>query len=252
MDTTALFKLGYGLYVIGTELDGAAAGCTANTVMQITSEPAQIAVGLNKNNYTNEMIQKSGKLTVSILDKTADMNLIGNFGFQSSRTADKFANSGQALVKDAFQVPYLAEHTSAVLSAKVVNTLDCGTHTLFLCELTDAQVLSKEEPMTYAYYHSDVKTKKAPVAAGSGEKWQCTVCGYVHEGALSDDFVCPVCKQPASVFVKLEAAEKQEPAEQQAEKWQCTVCGYIHDGAVDDDFICPICKQGKAAFVKKA
>ena len=85
MDTTALFKLGYGLYVIGTELDGAAAGCTANTVMQITSEPAQIAVGLNKNNYTNEMIQKSGKLTVSILGKTADMNLIGNFGFQSSR-----------------------------------------------------------------------------------------------------------------------------------------------------------------------
>lgn len=202
MDTTALFKLGYGLYVIGTEWDGATAGCTANTVVQITSDPAQIAVGLNKNNYTNEMIQKSGKLTVSILDKTADMNLIGNFGFQSSRTADKFANSGQALVKDAAQVPYLAEHTSAVLSAKVVQQLDCGTHTLFLCELTDAQVLSKEEPMTYAYYHSDVKKKKAP-AAGGGEKWQCSVCGYVHEGPLPDDFVCPVCKQPASAFKKL-------------------------------------------------
>lgn len=250
MDTKALFKLGYGLYVIGTELDGATAGCTANTVVQITGDPAQIAVGLNKNNYTNEMIQKSGKLTVSILDKTANMDLIANFGFQSSRTADKFHTSGQPFVTDAWQVPYLAEHTSAVLSAKVVNTMDCGTHTLFLCELTDAQILSKEEPMTYAYYHSDVKNKKAPAASAGGEKWQCSVCGYIHEGPLPDDFVCPVCKQPAKAFVKLEepaAAPKQEAAE---EKWQCTVCGHIQHGALPDDFVCPICKQSKAAFVK--
>ena len=250
MDTKALFKLGYGLYVIGTESDGATAGCTANTVVQITGDPAQIAVGLNKNNYTNEMIQKSGKLTVSILDKTANMDLIANFGFQSSRTADKFHNSGQPFVTDAWQVPYLAEHTSAVLSAKVVNTMDCGTHTLFLCELTDAQILSKEEPMTYAYYHSDVKNKKAPAASAGGEKWQCSVCGYIHEGPLPDDFVCPVCKQPAKAFVKLEepaAAPKQEAAE---EKWQCTVCGHIQHGALPDDFVCPICKQSKAAFVK--
>lgn len=250
MDTKALFKLGYGLYVIGTESDGATAGCTANTVVQITGDPAQIAVGLNKNNYTNEMIQKSGKLTVSILDKTANMDLIANFGFQSSRTADKFHTSGQPFVTDAWQVPYLAEHTSAVLSAKVVNTMDCGTHTLFLCELTDAQILSKEEPMTYAYYHSDVKNKKAPAASAGGEKWQCSVCGYIHEGPLPDDFVCPVCKQPAKAFVKLEepaAAPKQEAAE---EKWQCTVCGHIQHGALPDDFVCPICKQSKAAFVK--
>lgn len=240
MDTKALFKLGYGLYVIGTESDGATAGCTANTVVQITGDPAQIAVGLNKNNYTNEMIQKSGKLTVSILDKTANMDLIANFGFQSSRTADKFHTSGQPFVTDAWQVPYLAEHTSAVLSAKVVNTMDCGTHTLFLCELTDAQVLSKEEPMTYAYYHSDVKNKKAAAPAG-GEAWKCSVCGYVHQGAMTADFVCPVCKQPASVFEKQEAVE---------EKWQCTVCGHIQHGALPDDFVCPICKQSKAAFVK--
>lgn len=117
MDTTALFKLGYGLYVIGTELDGQYAGCTANTVVQITSDPVQIAVGLNKANYTNEMIHKSGKLTVSILDKTAEMDVIANFGFQSSRTADKFHTSGQPFVTDVQQVPYLSEHTSAVLSA---------------------------------------------------------------------------------------------------------------------------------------
>ena len=247
MDTTALFKLGYGLYVIGTELDGATAGCTANTVMQITSDPAQIAVGLNKNNYTNEMIQKSGKLTVSILSKTADMDLIANFGFQSSRTADKFATSGQALVTDQQQVPYLAAHTSGVLSAKVVNTMDCGTHTLFLCELVDAQVLSAEEPMTYAYYHSDVKTRKnAAPTAGNGERWRCSVCGYIHEGPISDDYQCPVCKQPAVVFVKL-----QEEAVQDEETWQCTVCGHVHHGDMPDDFVCPICKQGKAAFVKK-
>lgn len=247
MDTTALFKLGYGLYVIGTELNGKTAGCTANTVAQITSDPAQIVVGLNKNNYTNEMIQKSGKLTVSILSKTADMNLVANFGFQSSKTADKFASSGQPLVVDEQQVPYLAEHTSAVLSAKVVNSMDCGTHTLFLCEVADAKVLSKEEPMTYAFYHSDVKPQKAP--ATTGERWQCSVCGYIHEGPLPEDFICPVCKQPANVFVKLD-----EPAKINAEseeEWQCSVCGHIHHGALPDDFICPVCKQGKAAFVKK-
>lgn len=202
MDTKALFQLSYGLYVIGTEFEGSKAGCTANTVAQITNDPAQIAVGLNKNNYTNEMIHKSGKLTVSILSKTANMDLIANFGFQSSRDADKFATSGQPLVVDGQQVPYLAEHTVAVLSAKVVNTMDCGTHTLFLCELTDAKVLSQEEPMTYAYYHSDVKKQKAPAAGG--EQWKCSVCGHIHQGPLTDDFVCPICKQPASVFVKIE------------------------------------------------
>ena len=201
MDTAALFKLGYGLYVIGTELDGKTAGCTANTVVQITGSPAQIAVGLNKDNYTNELIQKSGKLTVSVLSKTANMDLIANFGCQSSRTADKFHTSVQDFVTDGAGVPYLAKHTSAVLSAKVVNKMDCGTHTLFLCELTDAQVLSQEEPMSYAYYHSDVKPKKA-AAVSTGEQWKCSVCGYVHQGPLPDDFVCPVCKQPASVFVK--------------------------------------------------
>ena len=205
MDTKALFQLSYGLYVISTEFEGAAAGCTANTVVQITGDPVQIAVGLNKNNYTNEMIQKSGKLAVSILSKTADMDLIANFGFQSSRDADKFASSGQPVVTDSQQVPYLAEHTTGVLSAKVVNTVDCGTHTLFICELADAQVLSKEEPMTYAYYHSDVKKQKAPAPkAAAGEQWRCSVCGYIHEGPLTDDFTCPICKQPASVFVKVE------------------------------------------------
>ncbi len=243
MDTKALFKLGYGLYVIGTELDGQLAGCTANTVVQITGDPAQIAVGLNKANYTNELIHKSGKLTVSILDKTADMDLIANFGFQSSRTADKFHTSGQPFVTDAFQVPYLAEHTSAVLSAKVVNTMDCGTHTLFLCELTDAQVLSKEEPMTYAYYHSDVKNKKKADAAAPAEQWRCSVCGHVHDGALTDDFVCPVCKQPAKVFVKVEPEVK--------ETWKCSICGYVHEGAMTDDFTCPVCKQPASVFEKQ-
>ena len=243
MDTKALFKLGYGLYVIGTELDGKTAGCTANTVVQITGDPVQIAVGLNKANYTSEMIHKSGKLTVSILDKSAEMDLIANFGFQSSRTADKFHTSGQPFVTDAWQVPYLAEHTSAVLSAKVVNTMDCGTHTLFLCEVTDAQILSKEEPMTYAYYHSDVKNKKKPAEAAPVEQWKCSICGHVHEGPLPEDFVCPVCKQPAKVFVKVEPEVK--------ESWKCSICGHVHEGALPEDFVCPICKQPAKVFVKQ-
>ena len=243
MDTKALFKLGYGLYVIGTELDGQLAGCTANTVVQITSDPLQIAVGLNKANYTNEMIHKSGKLTVSILDKTAEMDLIANFGFQSSRTADKFHTSGQPFVADQFQVPYLAEHTSAVLSAKVINTMDCGTHTLFLCEVTDAQVLSSEEPMSYAYYHSDVKNRKKSAEAAPAEQWKCSICGHVHEGPMSEDFVCPLCKQPAKVFVKVEPEVK--------ESWKCSICGHVHEGALPEDFVCPLCKQPAKVFVKQ-
>ena len=110
MDTKALFQLSYGLYVISTEFEGAAAGCTANTVVQITGDPVQIAVGLNKNNYTNEMIQKSGKLAVSILSKTPDMDLIANFGFQRSRDADKFASSGQPVVTASQQVDVHKRH----------------------------------------------------------------------------------------------------------------------------------------------
>lgn len=241
MDTKALFQLGYGLYVIGTEFEGTLAGCTANTVAQITSNPVQIAVGLNKDNYTNELIHKSGKLTVSILDKTADMNLIANFGFQSSRTADKFHTSHQPFVTDIQQVPYLAEHTSAVLSAKVVNKMDCGTHTLFLCEVVDAQMLSQEAPMTYAYYHSDVKNSKKAETNSSTEQWKCSVCGYIHEGTLLEDFQCPVCKQPASVFTKVEIT---------VEQWKCSVCGYVHEDSLPENFQCPICKQPANVFEK--
>jgi flavin reductase (DIM6/NTAB) family NADH-FMN oxidoreductase RutF len=242
MDVTALFKLGYGLYVIGTEVDGQLSGCTANSVMQITSDPVQIVVGLIKANYTNEMIHKSGKLTVSILDQSAEMDLIANFGFQSSRTADKFHTSGQPFVVDGQQVPYLSEHTSAVLSAKVVNTVDCGTHTLFLCEVVDAQVLSKEEPMSYAYYHSDVKNKKKAESAAPAEQWKCSICGHVHDGALPEDFVCPLCKQPAKVFQKVEAPK---------ESWKCSICGHVHEGPLPEDFVCPLCKQPAKVFVKQ-
>ena len=242
MDVTALFKLGYGLYVIGTEVDGQLSGCTANSVMQITSDPVQIVVGLNKANYTNEMIHKSGKLTVSILDKSAEMDLIANFGFLCSRTADKFHTSGQPFVVDGQQVPYLSEHTSAVLSAKVVNTVDCGTHTLFLCEVVDAQVLSKEEPMSYAYYHSDVKNKKKAESAAPAEQWKCSICGHVHDGALPEDFVCPLCKQPAKVFQKVEAPK---------ESWKCSICGHVHEGPLPEDFVCPLCKQPAKVFVKQ-
>ena len=211
-------------------------------VLQITSDPVQIVVGLNKANYTNEMIHKSGKLTVSILDKSAEMDLIANFGFQSSRTADKFHTSGQPFVVDGQQVPYLSEHTSAVLSAKVVNTVDCGTHTLFLCEVVDAQVLSKEEPMSYAYYHSDVKNKKKAESAAPAEQWKCSICGHVHDGALPEDFVCPLCKQPAKVFQKVEAPK---------ESWKCSICGHVHEGPLPEDFVCPLCKQPAKVFVKQ-
>lgn len=209
MDQKAFFSLSYGLYLLSTCYEGKACGCVVNTVAQVTSAPAQLSVAVNKDNYTEQMIEKSGVFTAVVLTEAADMNLIAAFGFQSSKDADKFANFPTAI--DQNGVKYVTEHVAARFTCRVVEHLDVGTHVIFIGQVEDAQVLDTSVPvMTYSYYHQVKKgttPKNAPSYQAEKPKkvgWQCPICGYIYEGEiLPEGFVCPICGQPGSVFVKV-------------------------------------------------
>lgn len=208
----AFHKLSYGVYIIST-LDGERpTGCTANSAMQITSEPATIAISINHNNYTNSCIQKTGKFAISILAEDSAPDIIGTFGFQSGKNADKFASVAHRMVCG---LP-VVEDACAYIVCEVIDKMETETHTVFLGKVLDSDMLKKSNSMTYAYYHSVIKgksPKNAPTYIKEEEtpsaeaKYVCSVCGYVYEGEtpfedLPDDWKCPICKQPKSVFKK--------------------------------------------------
>lgn len=208
----AFHKLSYGVYIIST-LDGERPiGCTANSAMQITSEPATIAISINHDNYTNSCIQKTGKFAISILAEDSAPDIIGTFGFQSGKNADKFASVGHRMVCG---LP-VVEDSCAYVVCEVIDKMETETHTVFLGKVLDSDMLKKGNAMTYAYYHGVIKgksPKNAPTYIKEDEtpspvvKYVCSVCGYVYEGEtpfedLPDDWKCPICKQPKSVFKK--------------------------------------------------
>ena len=196
MDNTALFNLSYGVYVVTAWNEGKPTGCTANSAMQITSKPATIAVSINHDNYTNKCIKDTGVFAINILGESVDPMIIGSFGFRSGKDTDKF--EGLDFDTTANGLALLKDYVCAVISLKVESTLDLDTHVLFVCRLTDAKVLSDEEPMTYAYYHKNVKPKPQKTEKKS---FVCKICGYVYEGeALPEDFICPWCKHGAADF----------------------------------------------------
>jgi len=222
LDRKALYILSYGMYVVTSHLGDKLNGQIANTVFQVSSEPARIAVSINKGNLTHDYISKSGALAVSILDEPTPMTFIGLFGFKSGRDVDKLS---QVRYKNGMTgCPLVIENALAVMEAKVVNSADAGTHTIFIADLVAAEVLREGTPLTYAFYHEEKKgkaPKSAPTymetskateqkeAAKSMKKYVCNVCGYVYDPALGDpdngikpgtafenlpdDWVCPVC-----------------------------------------------------------
>lgn len=218
MDMTALFDLSYGVYAVTTWDEGRAVGCIANSAMQITSQPATVAVSINKDNYTHGCIEKMGKFALSVLPEGIDRRVIGSFGFQSAKdpAVDKFAGIPQRIVD---YLPGIAGATVCI-TARVTKTLDCGTHTIFVGEVTDGVRFSKDPPMTYAYYHKVVKgksPKNAPTYQPEQPeeetkmevKYVCSVCGYVYDGdvpfeELPDDYVCPLCGVGKDMFEKQE------------------------------------------------
>lgn len=214
MDSTAFFKLTYGLYVVSTEWDKKDYGCVVNTVAQVTSEPAKLSVAINKNGATAQAILQSGKFAAVVLTESADMNLIGAFGFRTSTEKDKFADFKNE--KDQNGIRYLTEHTAARYSCKVEQTIDVGSHILFIGEVQEAENLGSEPVMTYAYYHSVVKgktpknapsfqpAKPAQEPKNEGTRWQCKICGYIYEGEeIPDGYTCPICGAGKDQFEKV-------------------------------------------------
>lgn len=196
IDNTATFKLSYGLFILTAREGEKDSGCIINTVQQLTDKPLQLSVTVNKQNYTHDMILRTGEFNVSVLDETADFSLFQRFGFQSGRDADKFSDFPKFRMENG--VVYVARSCNAAFSCKVVQTVDCGTHTLFVAEVTESMVLDKTPSVTYAYYFEHIKPKPQ---TEKKKGWVCKICGYVYEGdPLPEDFICPLCKHGASDF----------------------------------------------------
>jgi len=227
MNPKALYKLGYGLYVVSSKKGDRLNGQIANTVFQITSEPPTIAVSINKSNLTREFIKESRVFVASVLSQDTPLSFIGHFGFKSGRDIDKL--EGINYKTGETQAPIVTDNTLAYLEVSVTQEVDVGTHTIFIGELVGADVLKEGEPMTYAYYHQ-VKRGTTPKTAPSYiaekkeapkmAKYRCTVCGYIYDPELGDpdggiapgtpfeeipdEWVCPVCGAAKSDFEKIE------------------------------------------------
>ena len=200
IEKEAMFKLTYGLFILTTTDGEKQNGCIVNTVSMLTDNPKRIVVFVNKANYSEELLRKTGIFNVSVLTESTPFDVFKQFGFVSGRDKDKFEGGRYATSENGLY--YLPEHTNAVLSAKVTDSLDYGTHTLFVAEVTEAKTLSTEKSITYEYYQNNVKPKpQEQKSEGTKKKWVCKICGYTHEGEeLPDDFICPWCKHPAEDF----------------------------------------------------
>ena len=248
MDVQALNNISYGLYVLTAAENGKLNGCIINTLSQVTNAPLRVSVTVNKSNLTCEMIKRTGVFNVSILDVNADFSVFRHFGFASGRDTDKFADREYRLSENG--LPYLDKNTCAYVSCKTADIVDLGTHLMFIADVTAAEKLSDSSPMTYAYYHANVKPKPtAEKSADSGERWICNICGYIYEGHLPDDFICPLCKHGAADFSRIDDGGADASAETAVpEKWVCSVCGYVYEGELPKDFVCPICGVGADQF----
>ncbi len=227
MDLTALYSISYGLYMITTRDGERLNGQIANTVFQISGDPPTIAISINKHNWTNQLIRKGGLFAVSVLAEEAPLPLIGLFGFKSGRDIDKFADLTYR--ETAQGLPYLEDGVLAYFEARTIQDIDAKTHSIFIGEITDAGVLRKGNPMTYAYYHQVKKGSTPPAAptyiknarhSTAGAEYECTICGYRYDPAagdevnkivpgtpfesLPDSWVCPVCGAGKEVFVKID------------------------------------------------
>ena len=202
VENAALFKLSYGLFVL-TARDGAKDnGCIINTAAQVTSTPLRISIAVNKANYTHDMIAKTGAFNLSVLSESTPFRVFQQFGFQSGRDVEKLAGDEPRMENG---IAYLGEHANAVLSGRVVSAVDCGTHTIFIADVTEAHVLSSEPSATYAYYFAHIKPKPQPAEGQKKKGFVCKICGYVYEGeTLPADFVCPLCKHGAEDFEPLQ------------------------------------------------
>ncbi|MCH5298060.1 MAG: flavin reductase [Ruminococcus sp.] len=198
MMANAIHKLTYGLFILTAKDGNKDNGCIINTVTQVTSEPNRISIAVNKSNYTHDIIAKTGEFNVSILTENSKFETYKHWGFQSGKDVDKLEAISFKRAENG--ITYITNETNAYISAKVISSIDLGTHTLFIADVTASEVLSDDQSVTYDYYHKNIKSK--PEKSDDIKKgFICTICGYIYEGdTLPDDFVCPLCKHPASDF----------------------------------------------------
>ena len=204
MDQQVMYQLSYGLFVLTSAFEGRESGCIINTAGQVTSEPNRISITVNKSNFTHDLVTESRQFNLSILSESASFDTFKHFGFQSGREVDKFAGYG-ACQRSANGLYYITAGTNGFLSATVERALDLGTHTLFIAGVDDMELIADVPSATYAYYQSHIKPKPQKTEAATGKTvWRCRVCGYIYEGEnLPEDFICPLCKHPASDFEKV-------------------------------------------------
>ena len=205
MDKKAMYKLTYGLFVLTANENGKDNGCIINTAIQAAGDPNQVSISVSKQNYTHDMIVRTGKFTVSSITEKADFSLFKRFGFQSGKDTDKFQGF-DGWMRGINGGTYITESTNAYISVEVEKSVDLGSHTLFIGKVTDMEVLSDDKSVTYEFYQSNIKPKPEQVGTTpKGETvWRCIICGYEYVGEeLPEDFICPWCKHPASDFEKI-------------------------------------------------
>jgi len=202
IDPSTMFKLSYGLFVLSAKDGEKDNGCIINTVTQITANPIKISVAVNKTNFTHDMILHTKAFNVSVLTESTPFSLFKNFGFATGRDTDKFAAYNE-INRTGNGIRYLTENTNAVISAHVTDILDCGTHSVFIADVTQAFSLSAEPSATYQYYFDHIKPKPQAIE-DKKVGYICKICGYIYEGEpLPNDFICPICKHGAADFEKL-------------------------------------------------
>ncbi|MBQ7925325.1 MAG: flavin reductase [Lachnospiraceae bacterium] len=257
MDTKSLHKLTYGLFLLTAQENNQDNGCIINTAIQIANNPTRISIAVIKNNHTHDMILHTGIFNVSSITTEADFALFKHFGMQSGRDVDKFADFAD-VARSENGLYYLTKAANMYLSAKVTEHFDLGSHTLFIGELTDGQVLSDIPSSTYDYYQNTIKPK--PVVNTTNKRtWTCSICGYVYEGdEVPEDFLCPLCNHGKEDFVltggtkatssqatlsaaiSTASADTAQTSEGSTGKYVCTVCGYVHEGDSAPEK-CPVC-----------
>ena len=201
MNTKALYNLTYGVYLLSAQENGRDNACIINTAVQVANNPTRISIAAIKGNLTHDMILATGRFNLSALTEDAPFDLFKHFGMQSGRNADKFEEFKE-VSRSANGLYYLNKWANAFMSLKVVESVDLGSHTLFIGELADAEVLSDKPSCSYAYYQSHIKQNAPKPAEKKG--WRCKICGYIYEGEeLPDDFICPICKHPAEDFERI-------------------------------------------------
>ena len=215
MNDKVLEKLSYGLFICTAKDGNKDNGCIINTVMQVTVNPMRIMVAVNKSNYTHDMIMNTRKCNISVISQDADFELFKHFGFQSGKDVDKFDPASGAWMKEnkdycvrtPNEVMSITKGTNAHVSLWVENTVDLDSHTLFICMVVDGDVLNSVPSATYEYYHANIKRPlNNPSENTEGKKvWRCKICGFEYVGdELPEDYICPLCKHPASDFELVE------------------------------------------------